>query len=162
MRMRHSCPALAAVLAATSLTLAGGAASGAVGATAERIGVLDHATLTIDGRGYGHGHGMSQWGTQGAALQGLSAKRIVEFYYPHTRAGLVGGKVRVLICGDTDNNTTVVNGPGLEVRDLGNGKTMTLPTSGAAGHASRWRCLLGVAARPRCPSAPTAGTCGGA
>ena len=55
------------------------------------------ATVTIHGRGYGHGHGMSQYGAQGAAKQGLSTGQIVRFYYPHTRAGHVGGSVRVLI-----------------------------------------------------------------
>ena len=101
MRFRHSCSLLAGTLAVTSLTLAGGAASAASAttraATVQRIGVPDHATLTIHGRGYGHGHGMSQWGAQGAAKKGLSATKIVRFYYPHTKAGHAGGKVRVLI-----------------------------------------------------------------
>jgi SpoIID/LytB domain protein len=144
MRFRHSCSALAGLLAVTSLTLAGGAASATTSqATAQRIGVPDHATLTIHGRGYGHGHGMSQWGAQGAAKKGLSARKIVEFYYPHTKAGRAGGKVRVLITADTDDNTTVVNRSGLQVHDLSGGATTPLPTTGKAGHASRWRMSPG-------------------
>jgi SpoIID/LytB domain protein len=143
MRTRHSCLLLAGTLAAASLTLVGGVANATTATPAERISVPDHATLTIHGRGYGHGHGMSQWGAQGAAKKGLSARKIVEFYYPHTKAGRAGGNVKVLICADTDNNTTVVNRAGLEVRDLGNGKTRSLPTAGAAGHASQWRMSPG-------------------
>jgi SpoIID/LytB domain protein len=145
MRFRHSCSVLAvvlsAVLAVTSLSLVGGvpSAAAATATTSEQIRVPDHATLTIHGRGFGHGHGLSQWGAQGAAKQGLSAQQIVRFYYPHTRAGHVGGQVKVLICGDTDDNTTVVNRSGLQVRALKSGTTRRVPTTGAAGHASQWR-----------------------
>ena len=108
-----------------------------------RLVVPDHARLTIHGRGYGHGHGMSQYGAEGAARKGLSARRIVRFYYPHTKAGHARGKVRVLITEDADDNTTVVNRPGLRVHDLRSGATKSLPTAGAAGHASRWRLSPG-------------------
>jgi stage II sporulation protein D len=140
---------LAGALAIASLTLTGaGAAPAAPGrAAAGRVMVPDHATLTIDGKGYGHGHGMSQYGAEGAAREGISATRIVEFYYPHTKAGHAGGKVRVLITSDTDDDTTVVNRAGLRVHDLGSGATKTLPTAGAAGHASRWRLSPGTGGR---------------
>ena len=36
----------------------------------------------VDGRGWGHGRGMSQWGAQGAALAGLGYRAILGFYYP--------------------------------------------------------------------------------
>ena len=144
MRSRHSSSVLAVTLAVSSLTLAGGVPTAtATPRAGERIDVPDHATLTIHGRGYGHGHGMSQWGAQGAATKGRSARQIVEFYYPHTKAGRVGGDVKVLVCADSDNNTTVVNRSGLQVRDLANGTTTTLPRAGAAGHASRWRLSPG-------------------
>jgi SpoIID/LytB domain protein len=146
MRTRHSRFLLVLSVAAVSLTLVGGAStatSRAARPTAQRVDVPDHATLTIHGRGYGHGHGMSQWGAQGAATKGRTARQIVEFYYPHTKAGKVVGNVKVLVCGDSDNNTTVVNRPGLQVRDLGNGRTRSLPTAGAAGQASRWRLATG-------------------
>ena len=152
MRFRHSCSLLAGTLAVTSLTLAGAAASAASatsGATSQRIGVPDHATLTIHGRGYGHGHGMSQWGAQGAAKHGLSATKIVQFYYPHTKAGHAGGKVRVLITADIDDNTTVRNRSGLRVHDLKTGRTSTLPTTGKAGGASQWRMSPGKGGRTK-------------
>ncbi len=137
MRFRHSCSLLAGTLAVTSLTLAGGAASAASAttraATVQRIGIPDHATLTIHGRGYGHGHGMSQWGAQGAAKKGLSATKIVRFYYPHTKAGHAGGKVRVLITADTDDNTTVRNRSGLQVHDLKSGPDVDAAHDGQGG-----------------------------
>lgn len=38
-----------------------------------------------DGRGYGHGVGMSQWGAQDKAKRGLTAEEILEFYYPSSK-----------------------------------------------------------------------------
>ncbi len=102
--------------------------------------VPDQATITVSGHGFGHGHGLSQYGAQGAAAHGLSAKQIVGFYYPHTKTGRVGGRVRVLISADTDDNTTVVNRSGLKVHSLGKGgRTRALPAKGAARAATQWR-----------------------
>ena len=38
--------------------------------------------FVVEGTGYGHGVGLSQWGAFAMARQGWSAKRIVEYYYP--------------------------------------------------------------------------------
>src|SRR3954471_7320608 len=38
----------------------------------------------LDGRGWGHGVGMSQWGAEGAARHGWDYKRILAHYYPGT------------------------------------------------------------------------------
>lgn len=38
----------------------------------------------VEGRGYGHGIGMSQWGAKGAAEKGLIWPAIMAFYYPGT------------------------------------------------------------------------------
>jgi SpoIID/LytB domain protein len=111
-------------------------------ARAETVKVPRHATLVFRGHGWGHGHGLSQYGAQGAAIHGLNAQQIVRFYYPHTKAGQVGGKVRVLISADTDRVTTVVDRAGLEVHALG-GATHSLPSKGAAGKAGRWRLSAG-------------------
>ena len=35
-----------------------------------------------DGRGFGHGVGLCQWGAQGKALKGWTAEQILQFYYP--------------------------------------------------------------------------------
>lgn len=45
--------------------------------------------LYIEGRGWGHGVGMSQWGARGMALNGADYRAILAHYYPGTT--LVGG-----------------------------------------------------------------------
>jgi stage II sporulation protein D len=41
--------------------------------------------FTVHGRGYGHGHGMSQWGAYGAVkARHRTAAQVLHFYYPHT------------------------------------------------------------------------------
>lgn len=62
------------------------------------------ATLVIEGAGFGHGVGMSQWGALGYAEHGWSAPEILAHYYTGTTLGhisphrivkvLVGGKVK--------------------------------------------------------------------
>jgi stage II sporulation protein D len=145
MHSRHlrTTAGLTAVLVASSLVLAAPPAQSAA------LHVPDHATLKVSGRGFGHGHGMSQYGAQGAARKGLSGAQIVAFYYPHTRSGHAGGKVKVLVSADTDNNTTVLTAPGLTVLDLGDGSSARVPTTGAIGKATRWRLSSGSSGRTK-------------
>jgi SpoIID/LytB domain protein len=52
----------------------------------------------VDGRGWGHGVGMSQWGAEGAAQQGWDYRRILAHYYPGTTVEAWEPKpVRVLL-----------------------------------------------------------------
>ena len=56
--------------------------------------------FTFDGRGYGHGHGMSQWGAYGAVrARHRSADQVLRFYYPHTsqRTFSTTHKIHVLV-----------------------------------------------------------------
>ncbi len=56
------------------------------------------SVFVIDGRGWGHGVGMSQWGAEGYARHGWTYRRILGHYYPHTRIQVVRrGAVRVLL-----------------------------------------------------------------
>jgi len=66
------------------------------------------ASWQIDGRGFGHGVGMSQYGAYGYAKHGAGYEQILEHYYSHTKLGgagggggpqlaKAGGKVRVLL-----------------------------------------------------------------
>lgn len=41
--------------------------------------------ITLYGRGWGHGVGLSQWGAKSMAEHGWSAEKILAFYYPGTR-----------------------------------------------------------------------------
>jgi SpoIID/LytB domain protein len=57
-------------------------------------------TYTLQGHGFGHGHGLSQWGAYGAAkVAKLSSNQILHFYYPHTTLATkpVTQEVRVLL-----------------------------------------------------------------
>src|SRR4051794_7397539 len=52
----------------------------------------------LDGRGWGHGVGMSQWGAEGYARHGLTYRRILAHYYPRTHVGIATPRdVRVLL-----------------------------------------------------------------
>ena len=94
--------------------------------------------FTLEGRGYGHGRGMSQWGAQGAASQGVSAETIVSTYYPGTaRAVLPASSIRVQLSADEGRDTAVVPAPGLAVRDVATGALATLPEG-----PTRWRVAL--------------------
>src|SRR5436190_14874209 len=57
--------------------------------------------LWIDGRGFGHGIGLSQEGARGFAAHGYDYRRILAHYYRGTAVGrLSGGRtVRVLLSG---------------------------------------------------------------
>ncbi len=50
----------------------------------ESYGNLSSGTVTLYGRGYGHGLGMSQWGAKNMADMGFNFKQILEHYYPNT------------------------------------------------------------------------------
>lgn len=91
--------------------------------------------VTIVGHGFGHGHGMSQYGAQGAAKQGLSWQQIVDFYYPGTQVSRLGRKVKVLISGDTTSDVVVSSRRHLFVKDLATREKIVLPDNGA----DRWR-----------------------
>jgi len=56
-------------------------------------------TITLYGRGYGHGVGLSQWGARGRALAGQDAPTILAHYYPSTTLQAVdpATPVRVLL-----------------------------------------------------------------
>jgi stage II sporulation protein D len=48
-------------------------------------------SLVINGRGYGHGIGMCQWGAIGRARAGQNFRTILETYYPGTTIGRIAG-----------------------------------------------------------------------
>ncbi len=84
--------------------------------------------FALDGHGWGHGRGMSQYGAQGAASLGLSADTITGTYYPGTaRAVLPDTAVRVLLSGDEGFDTQVVASVGLSVADEARGTRVALP-----------------------------------
>ncbi len=87
-------------------------------------------SFTFTGHGYGHGRGMSQYGAQGAALRGLNARQILDFYYPGTKQAQAAGQIRVQLSADTDGDTIVAHAPGMQLRWLSGGAATTLPAAG--------------------------------
>jgi SpoIID/LytB domain protein len=86
---------------------------------------------SLQGAGYGHGVGLSQYGAQGAAGAGLSHRQILDFYYPGTAVGKASGSIRVLITAETRNRLIVAARPGLSVRSVSTGTSWTLSRAGA-------------------------------
>jgi stage II sporulation protein D len=55
-------------------------------------------TFVVDGHGWGHGVGMSQYGAMGFALDGWDHERILTYFYRGTRLGILPNRsVRVLV-----------------------------------------------------------------
>ncbi|WP_432476925.1 SpoIID/LytB domain-containing protein [Nocardioides sp. GXQ0305] len=124
--------AVGTVVAVVATSLAASPAS-----AADSWDVPRSASLTVKGHGYGHGRGMSQYGAEGAAREGLGWRQITDFYYPGTSRGRVGGRIRVHVSADTTDDLVVVPRSGLTVTDLGTDTTLTLPDR----DTHRWRVV---------------------
>ncbi len=125
-------PALARVLAAlTGATLGMGALPPPAQAATEVYPRPASGSYVVDGRGWGHGRGMSQWGMQGAALAGLGHEQILAFYYPgSTLSTRVGREIRVRLTGDADGDLQVQPSAGLVALDLATGTAVDVSTAG--------------------------------
>lgn len=124
-RPRCIATAISAALVAGIMAVAGPAPSAAA---AEYYPVPASGAWTIDGRGYGHGRGMSQWGAQGAALSGLTAGDILAFYYPGTAQRQIGNpvlKVQLRATTSSDVRVDALGGQGMTVTDLASGAVRT-------------------------------------
>ncbi len=123
---------------ATAALVAGAAVAGAPSASAapEQISAVN-STLTITTAGWGHGRGMSQYGAQMAAKDGLSYTKILAFYYPGTKVETLADNdtIRVWITADTDNKLHFYPAAGLRLRDSAK-RTFTLPTG---KNYTKWR-----------------------
>jgi stage II sporulation protein D len=107
-------------------------------AAAEEIDAAGVTMWKVTGHGWGHGHGMSQYGAKGAAEQGVGWRRILDFYYPGTRLGRVHGPIKVLLTADK-RDVQVDARDGLRLRPLTGRKTFVL--SKVRPRATRWRIL---------------------
>ena len=116
-------------------SLLGVVASPALSAHAEEVyGRPADGIFRMEGHGWGHGHGLNQWGAQGAALTGVTATKIVETYYPGTAPLVLSDTpIRVLIQEDDGVDLSVTWGEGQFVRDLASTFKKALP------QAARWR-----------------------
>ena len=92
--------------------------------------------LVIDGRGWGHGVGMVQWGAYGKARAGWSAARILAFYY----GGLTPrrypepGTMQVVIATGLRSMTVKPSSPGATIGDRSLGPAHDLDLRRRRGH----------------------------
>jgi SpoIID/LytB domain protein len=120
------------LLSALLLTTLAGPATAAGSASPPAEG-----QAVFEGRGFGHGRGMSQWGAYGAADAGQSWRQITEFYYPGTtRQVTTNSSIRVLISADEGRDVRVDPGHGLSV-SAKSGKVV-LPTG---AQFESWRVI---------------------
>jgi len=84
------------------------------------------AVFVIQGRGFGHGIGMSQWGAYGYARHGWRYPRILAHYYPGTRLG-TGAPTRVRVLLEADRRSVRIGcAGGISVADA-SGRGHALP-----------------------------------
>ncbi len=105
-----------------ALAAVAGLAQGALPATAAAVAAPRPASaeaLVVDGRGNGHGIGMSQWGAYGfAADAGWNAQQILDHYYGGTVAGTTDAtSITVRLMNLDDQQTAVVHDKGQLVVD---------------------------------------------
>lgn len=94
-----------------SLLLVGGLVATAAPASAAEVHVPSGGVLELEGRGYGHGIGMSQYGAKGGADQGRTAHQVLSAYYPGaTLARPSSTSVRVVLT-RWDGRTTCTSRP---------------------------------------------------
>lgn len=103
---------LAAVVALVAATLA---VVPAWAAPAEGVPVLH-----LEGRGHGHGVGLSQWGARSMAAAGHDAATILGHYYPGAAIGNAAGEVVVVVGGG--GRTTLTLPQGGEIRSARDGQ----------------------------------------
>jgi stage II sporulation protein D len=85
----------------------------------------------VEGGGWGHGLGMSQYGAYGQALEGRGYRKILHHYYRETTFGEAGGAVRVLLQASVGSSTfTGANRAGSKT--VRPGKTYVVARSGGS------------------------------
>ncbi|MEP6650857.1 MAG: SpoIID/LytB domain-containing protein, partial [Lapillicoccus sp.] len=105
-------------------------------ARAESVPTPSTGVFTLDGHGWGHGTGMSVYGAQGAALQGVPYDQILQHYYPGTAlSSYPNSTIRVRLTLDA-SQIRVPAQAGLVAVD-GSGNVMSMP-----GGYSQFRMVL--------------------
>ncbi|MDQ1712348.1 MAG: stage sporulation protein [Frankiaceae bacterium] len=96
-----------------------------------------NGVFEVEGHGWGHGHGLSQWGAEGAARKGVPYTTILNTYYPSTVQQVAAVRaIRVLINEDDHTDLHVRAASGLAVRDLATNTRYALPAG-----PTRWRVV---------------------
>ncbi len=112
------------------------AASASAVTPSQTFVVPANGVFNITGHGWGHGHGMSQWGAEGAASLGVPASTIMSTYYPGTTASVLANTpIRVRLTATNSYDLAVLPAAGLTVTD-GAGRKL-----GLTAPATYWRIL---------------------
>jgi SpoIID/LytB domain protein len=130
-----ACLALLALLAGGAVTHVSTAGPAAADEVHERPA---DGVFALEGHGWGHGRGMSQWGAQGAASLGKTAEEIVSTYYPGTARGVLPrAPIRVKLMADEGRDLEVFPAASLRVVDLASRSEQELPDG-----PTRWRVTV--------------------
>lgn len=131
----------------------------ALGAPAQAEGVerpeQRAATVRLLTNGFGHGHGLSQYGAEARAKLGHTRSQILSFYYPGLATGSASGSMKVLIKADTSSDVVIVDRAGLSVRSLGSGTAYRLDSPAAA---ARWKIVPASGGRSTVAWRPASGS----
>ena len=118
--------------------------------------------ITLSGHGFGHGHGMSQWGAYGAATRGLTWRQILGFYYPGTALTTLNNTyIRVRLDAVGPGILSVFNAAGLQLSSTGKAAVALKQVNSAGQPITRYRVrTLPTAGRLRVDalSSPSAGS----
>src|SRR5687768_15799939 len=108
--------AVLTALAATALPMV---------ATAPPAGALP-ARVVIEGKGWGHGRGLGQYGALGYAINhGWTYDRIVQHYYSNTTAGVIGNDIiRVRLEAQNGRDLILKSSSAFRVRNFANNTTI--------------------------------------
>ena len=149
---------LVATVATGAVLLAAGVATALPAQAEETYPRPPSGTMYLSGHGWGHGHGMSQYGALGAARQGRTWQQIVDFYYPNTDRTSIGNPlIRVDVRAHLANTTRVVAEAGLRASfgsAYSQSSSFSLPHETSGGVAVKeWRVVRpalrpGVASKP--------------
>ena len=114
----------------------------------EEVAVPKTAWVHLDGHGWGHGRGMSQYGAGGQAAAGRSWQQILSYYYPGTtRTETQQGadrRVKVLLTADSTSDVVVSHRSRLRVHDLVSNRVRQLPTTVQVPDADGERVTVAV------------------
>ena len=124
------------------------AAPAKAGGAVEAYSRPSSGVFHLDGLGYGHGIGMSQFGAEGMGRLGKGYRQIVKFYYPGTRLGEVSAKRQIKvglsgIVGSTPQGSGVVV-PARSGQSLSHkGNPISLPAKVGGKPVSAFRVVKG-------------------
>jgi len=111
-------------------------------AAAESYPIPADGKLQIQGRGFGHGRGMSQWGAQGAATLGKNYRTILATYYPGTSIDTLSTSTRLRVHMTADNDGDLRVRPARGLTAVSPQGSRVLPATIGGAEVTTWRARL--------------------